>query len=200
MKKYLESCIEILDCENLTGFKKFADLLHGLINEVDKLISKNFSESDSDATDDDSLQNTVLDQLPNTKRRKTAVSKRTALVSALDSVQDSCVQALIKKIVLTLDSFFTQYLKHYTTVLWHEIVYFSNYGRIQKAFNPSTRLVIHSAITSPGHFLGTSDSFDITILYKLYLECGRLINLYDWFIAFKSVIDPESQLSERQVQ
>lgn len=31
---------------------------------------------------------------------------------------------------------------------------------------------------------------DICIAYKLHLECGKLINLYDWLQAFLSIVDP----------
>jgi origin recognition complex subunit 3 len=27
-----------------------------------------------------------------------------------------------------------------------------------------------------------------SILYKLHLECGRMINLHDWFVAFRTVL------------
>lgn len=31
---------------------------------------------------------------------------------------------------------------------------------------------------------------DICIAYKLHLECGKMINLYDWLQAFLSIVDP----------
>lgn len=31
---------------------------------------------------------------------------------------------------------------------------------------------------------------DICIAYKLYLEGGKMINLYDWLQAFLSIVDP----------
>lgn len=33
---------------------------------------------------------------------------------------------------------------------------------------------------------------DISIIYKLHLECGKMINLYDWLQAYLSIIDPIS--------
>ncbi|KAJ2551571.1 Origin recognition complex subunit 3, partial [Coemansia sp. RSA 1933] len=35
---------------------------------------------------------------------------------------------------------------------------------------------------------------DTSIAYRLHQECGRLINLYDWFSAFSSVVEKESLL------
>lgn len=31
---------------------------------------------------------------------------------------------------------------------------------------------------------------DLSIAYKLHLECGKLINLYDWLQAFLTIVDP----------
>lgn len=30
---------------------------------------------------------------------------------------------------------------------------------------------------------------DICIAYKLHLECGKMINLYDWLQAFLTIVD-----------
>ncbi|KAG0351985.1 hypothetical protein BG005_008536 [Podila minutissima] len=30
---------------------------------------------------------------------------------------------------------------------------------------------------------------DTCILYKLYVECGRMINMYDWFSAFGMILE-----------
>jgi origin recognition complex subunit 3 len=32
---------------------------------------------------------------------------------------------------------------------------------------------------------------DISIAYKLHLECGKMINLYDWLQSFLSIVDPQ---------
>lgn len=31
---------------------------------------------------------------------------------------------------------------------------------------------------------------DVCIVYQLHLECGRLINLFDWLCSFVAVVDP----------
>lgn len=33
---------------------------------------------------------------------------------------------------------------------------------------------------------------DISIAYKLLLECGQQVNIYDWLTAFKVIVDPDS--------
>lgn len=37
---------------------------------------------------------------------------------------------------------------------------------------------------------------DISILYKLHLEYGKLINLYDWLQSFLSIVDPDDSNEE----
>lgn len=39
---------------------------------------------------------------------------------------------------------------------------------------------------------------DISVAYKLHLECGRLINLYDWLQAFISVVGQEEEEDEEE--
>ena len=179
--------------------KEFKDTIELFTDSV-KGLDKFKDESESEEESEEIISNSVIDQIVIKKQRTTNVSRRTAIDSALDTVHVSQEQSLVKGIILKLCDFFSKYLGHYSSVLWNEIIYFNDFRRIQKAFNPSTRLAIHSAITNPGYFLETSEQFDITILHKLYLECGRLINMYDWFIAFKTMIDPNSCLSEQDAQ
>eukprot|EP00043_Microstomoeca_roanoka_P004953 m.52813 g.52813 ORF g.52813 m.52813 type:complete len:528 (+) comp12734_c1_seq6:754-2337(+) len=34
---------------------------------------------------------------------------------------------------------------------------------------------------------------DLSVAYRLHLECGRLINLHDWLMAFASIVEPEQE-------
>lgn len=187
------SCINCL-CED-SDFEKTRRIFQDLIGNLQTFKHPDISE-------DDVMPDEALDilKVSSIKQRQTIVSKKTALNAALDTVHETPQQKLVKGIIIALQDFFDQYLAHYSKVLWNEIIYFSNSVRIQKAFNPSTRLAIHSAIVNPGYFLDTTEAFDITILHKLYLECGRLINMYDWFVAFKTMIDPDSKLSDKDAQ
>lgn len=33
---------------------------------------------------------------------------------------------------------------------------------------------------------------DISIAYKLLLECGQQVNIFDWLQAFQMIVDPDS--------
>jgi origin recognition complex subunit 3 len=39
---------------------------------------------------------------------------------------------------------------------------------------------------------------DICIVYKLHLECGRLINMYDWLQAFLAIVNPSESGEEQR--
>jgi origin recognition complex subunit 3 len=41
---------------------------------------------------------------------------------------------------------------------------------------------------------------DSCVLYKLYQECGKLINLQDWYDAFRSIVDAEGERSSTELQ
>ncbi|MBN3294448.1 ORC3 protein, partial [Polypterus senegalus] len=81
----------------------------------------------------------------------------------------------------------------------HEVVYYSCSGTLRKHLNAAPRTAIQTALNNPYKYLPneslqsdggaiSSTAPDICIAYKLHLECGRLINLYDWLEAFATVV------------
>lgn len=84
-----------------------------------------------------------------------------------------------------------------------------------QSFTPQPRASIQTALGQAQHYINCSCCLskdvgsiqpteqDTSILYKLYLECGRMINLYDWFVAFGCVIEREKgnqKVDENEVQ
>jgi len=80
---------------------------------------------------------------------------------------------------------------------------------------PQPRASIQTALGQPEVYLnceccpaGTADTIlptqhDTCILYKLYVECGRMINLSDWFTAFGMILergldDETNELSDEE--
>ncbi|RUP49553.1 hypothetical protein BC936DRAFT_142251 [Jimgerdemannia flammicorona] len=105
----------------------------------------------------------------------------------------------------------------YTTLPFHEIVYYSNVKLHEKTFTAQPRAAIQTALAQPLHYLNcdccrdiatdalSATQHDTCILYKLYLECNRMINMYDWFVAFGVVLEREARgakgkIEEREVQ
>ncbi|KAI8974945.1 origin recognition complex subunit 3 N-terminus-domain-containing protein [Pilobolus umbonatus] len=109
-----------------------------------------------------------------------------------------------------------QYLRPFTDLPLHELVYYTNVRLHEKSFAAEQRASIQTALIQSEHYLNCSccnsekadqilpSEGDTSILYKLYLECGRMINLYDWFVAFGSIVQKEhrarKKLEEKEVQ
>jgi origin recognition complex subunit 3 len=83
----------------------------------------------------------------------------------------------------------------------HEVCYFNNSSSLRKHLSPAPRASLHIALTKPTFYLPSATSVsehsrlspnmpDVCIVYQLHLECGRLINLFDWLCSFVSVVDP----------
>ncbi|XP_064628742.1 origin recognition complex subunit 3-like isoform X2 [Lineus longissimus] len=105
---------------------------------------------------------------------------------------------------------FRQYLRCYKQFPLHEAVYYDAANEVKKHMNASPRAAIHTALSNPYFYLQndvlkqdtssvTPDLPDICIVYKLHLECGRLINLYDWLQAFIMIVTAtEEKASSRK--
>ncbi|XP_069008453.1 origin recognition complex subunit 3 isoform X2 [Embiotoca jacksoni] len=81
----------------------------------------------------------------------------------------------------------------------HEVCYYTSSAAVRRHLNAAPRTSIQTALSTPYYYLqndslktedGTVSNAapDICIAYKLHLECGRLINLYDWLEAYSTVV------------
>ncbi|XP_026482921.1 origin recognition complex subunit 3-like [Ctenocephalides felis] len=126
----------------------------------------------------------VLECVHPTKQRKTN--------SQYDAVKRSIIDFTIEC--------FSNYLHPPTTSLpLYELFIFTDHESVKQHIVGSPRATLHTALNSPSCYLQCSccatdvkDEIistmpDICIGYKLHLECGRLINLYDWLHAFRHV-------------
>ncbi|XP_067141152.1 origin recognition complex subunit 3 isoform X2 [Centruroides vittatus] len=87
----------------------------------------------------------------------------------------------------------------------HEVFYFDDVAAVERHMLPSPRAALQNALRHPHNYLQCSccklkdlDEVpsslpDICIAYKLHLECGRLINLYDWFQSFCMILQKKKQ-------
>lgn len=89
----------------------------------------------------------------------------------------------------SLLSTFTTYLIAPQEMPLHEAYYFDQVGSLRKHLSPAPRAALQTALSNPGYYLSgmgqegaglSSDMPDLCIMYQLHLECGKLINLYDW--------------------
>ncbi|XP_072546418.1 origin recognition complex subunit 3 [Salminus brasiliensis] len=80
----------------------------------------------------------------------------------------------------------------------NEVCYYSSSGVLRRHLNATPRTSIQTALSHPFYYLQNESlktdagavsnaAPDLCIVYKLHLECGRLINLYDWLEAYATV-------------
>jgi origin recognition complex subunit 3 len=109
-------------------------------------------------------------------------------------------------------SVFQQFLVPPTNLPFSEVFFFSNVASVKRHIVGTPRAAIHMALNNPRYYLececcklDKSSSIipslpDICIVYKLHLECGRLINMFDWLQAFLAIVNPnESGEEQREV-
>lgn len=91
----------------------------------------------------------------------------------------------------------------------YELFVFTDISTVRRNIIGAPRAALHMALNNPHFYLQCkccglkehsqllSTLPDISIIYKLHLECGRLINLYDWLQAFRSIVDSSEEDQEQ---
>uniref|UniRef100_A0A8C1U103 Origin recognition complex subunit 3 n=1 Tax=Cyprinus carpio TaxID=7962 RepID=A0A8C1U103_CYPCA len=108
-------------------------------------------------------------------------------------------EVLRSQVIEFIDSLVREYLTPAELQPLNEVCYYSSSGVLRQRLNVTPRTSIQAALSHPFYYLqneslktdaGTISSAapDLCIVYKLHLECGRLINLYDWLEAFLTVM------------
>ncbi|XP_067018831.1 origin recognition complex subunit 3-like isoform X2 [Acropora muricata] len=198
----LEKCIEILQCA-LTEpeSKRHCQELQESKTSIEKILHqfKNLEvlQEAQDQTSSSSHKGAL-----------SAVTNRFELQEQLMSAakqkrKDSPYDRLRKRTVDSLDEMFRKYLTCPRNLPLFEVLYYDNVQEIRKHLIGMPRVAIQTALSNPQYYLkckccqtdvGTvQDTLpDICIAYKLHLECGRLINLFDWLQAFSAVLEPQA--------
>uniref|UniRef100_A0A8C7CU50 Origin recognition complex subunit 3 n=1 Tax=Oncorhynchus kisutch TaxID=8019 RepID=A0A8C7CU50_ONCKI len=128
-------------------------------------------------------------------------SRRTKEMSQFEIFRDQALEFI--------DSLVRSHLAPPESQPLYEVCYYSSSAVLRRHLNATPRTSIQTALSNPYHYLKNEDlraedgtvsnaAPDICIVYKLHLECGRLINLYDWLEAYATVVsaaegkDPDS--------
>ncbi|KAL7287432.1 hypothetical protein TKK_0018541 [Trichogramma kaykai] len=95
---------------------------------------------------------------------------------------------------------FHVYLKSPSEVPLNEIFCYDDAKTIKDCVRGSMKGAIHTALTSPEEI---HEEFpnppDICVAYKLHLENRKMINMYDWLQAFRTIVDPkENEEDEKE--
>ncbi|XP_068249965.1 origin recognition complex subunit 3 [Palaemon carinicauda] len=120
-------------------------------------------------------------------------------------------EEVCSQLLKLLDTIFSEHLKPPSKMPLHEVLFFDSSTVVKRQLVGMTRGALTTALANPHHYLQCECCIldepsnivtslpDVSVAYKLHLECGRLINLFDWLQAFVSVIDPEAESSSRKI-
>ncbi|KAK6488421.1 origin recognition complex subunit 3 [Huso huso] len=199
----LRTCTEILKCA-----KKLGDAVEKLEEFIERFelldrcsaVVETGQEGEEELPPQKGLQKkTDLFQLQKSLlERESRRTKKLSKFELLRLAVLDCIDSIVKKHLLPPES---QPL--------HEVFYYSSAGTLRRHLNAAPRTAIQTALNNPYCYLQSealkseggaisNAAPDICIVYKLHLECGRLINLYDWLEAYATVVaaaegkDPDS--------
>ncbi|XP_062863227.1 origin recognition complex subunit 3 isoform X2 [Trichomycterus rosablanca] len=197
----LRKCADILKSGNTKKTRSALEQLEDYFikfEQLDNLSADNLDEEEATSqkdlqikTDLFQLQKTLLEM--ETRRSKKISPFEVLRNEALDVFDDLVRSHLIPPETQPL----------------YEVCYYSFSGVLRRHLNATPRTSIQTALNHPFYYLQNENlktdtgmvsnaAPDICIAYKLHLECGRLINLFDWLEAYATVAsaaegkDPDS--------
>ncbi|NXG56677.1 ORC3 protein, partial [Hemiprocne comata] len=190
LETMLQQCVEIFVSSPENEFDKTVKKLKEFLTQFQKLEDA-FQERDVSVPSQKELQKkTDLYHL-----QKTLLE----LKESRRSKKLTKFEMLRFEVVDYIDSLVRNYLVPADHKTLHEIVYFNTASVLREHLNAAPRIALHTALNNPYSYLKnqalksdggsiSNKAPDICIVYKLHLECGRLINLVDWLEAFSTVV------------
>ncbi|XP_027551433.1 origin recognition complex subunit 3 isoform X2 [Neopelma chrysocephalum] len=187
----LQQCMEILLSSSGKEFDKTVEKLKKFLTQFQNLEAEAFQEQDVSISSQKELQKkTDLYHLQKTllELKESRRSKKLTKFEMLRFEVVDFIDSLVRKYLVPAD--------HRTL---HEILYFNTAAVLRGHLNAAPRTALHTALNNPHWYLKnqalkcdggsiSNKAPDICIVYKLHLECGRLINLVDWLEAFSTVV------------
>uniref|UniRef100_A0A8C1FBA6 Origin recognition complex subunit 3 n=1 Tax=Cyprinus carpio carpio TaxID=630221 RepID=A0A8C1FBA6_CYPCA len=185
----LRKCAEILKSTKI--LQNVLQQLEDFIGRLEALegVSSEDSSGNGIISGKMEYQRTDLFQLQKTLLEKE--SRRTKRMNPFEVLRSQVIEFI--------DSLVREYLTPAELQPLNEVCYYNSSGVLRQRLNVTPRTSIQAALSHPFYYLqneslktdaGTISSAapDLCIVYKLHLECGRLINLYDWLEAFLTVM------------
>lgn len=187
----LRKCAEILKSASTKRMQNVLQQLEDFIGRLEALegVSSEDSSGNGIISGKMEYQRTDLFRLQKTLLEKE--SRRTKRMNPFEVLRSEVMEFI--------DSLVREYLTPAELQPLNEVCYYSSSGVLRQRLNVTPRTSIQTALSHPFFYLqneilktdnGTISSAapDLCIVYKLHLECGRLINLYDWLEAFVTVM------------
>ncbi|NXX88465.1 ORC3 protein, partial [Centropus bengalensis] len=187
----LQQCVEILVSSPGKEFDEAVEKLKEFLTQFHKLEEEAFQEWDVSVSSPKELQKkTDLYHLQKTLL-ELKESRRSKKLTKFEMLRFEVIEYI--------DSLVRNYLVPADHKTLHEIMYFNTASVLREHLNAAPRIALHTALNNPYSYLEnqalksdggsiSNKAPDICIVYKLHLECGRLINLSDWLEAFSTVV------------
>ncbi|XP_074660295.1 origin recognition complex subunit 3-like [Tubulanus polymorphus] len=197
----LKKCITRLEESDLPdeikqAYEELQNIVHKLENiedlaEVGKDINDIEEGNDISALPKKTDMSTLKQKLKEMHKKK----KKLTVYEQLRNDGIAFVENLVQK-----------HLVCYRNYTLYEAFYYDQSSIIKRHLAASPRASIHTGLGNPHYYLPNDELKcdgghialslpDICIVYKLHLECGRLINLYDWLQAFITIISGDEESS-----
>ncbi|NWX82707.1 ORC3 protein, partial [Nothoprocta pentlandii] len=186
----LQKCVEIFVSSSGKDFDKVVEKLKDFLAQFQKLEGACQEQGESISSQKELQKKTDLYHLQKSllELKESRRSKKLTKFEVLRFEVVDFIDSLVKNYLVPAD--------HQTL---HELVYFSRAGALREHLNAAPRVALHTALNNPGCYLKhqalrsdggslSNKAPDVCIVYKLHLECGRLINLVDWLEAFATVV------------
>ncbi|KAM4543237.1 origin recognition complex subunit 3 [Odontesthes bonariensis] len=201
----LQRCVDILQPVKSKKIKN-------ALVQLEELLAK-FKQLETAATEvASSVEDCVISPVKDLQKKTDLFQLQKTLLEMNESRRSkklSPFETLRNEALEFVDSLVKSHLPPPESQTLSEVCYYSSSATVRRHLNATPRTSIQAALSSPFYYLqndslkaedGTVSNAapDICIAYKLHLECGRLINLYDWLEAYATVvsaaegIDPDS--------
>ncbi|KAK5916875.1 hypothetical protein CgunFtcFv8_011814 [Champsocephalus gunnari] len=201
----LKKCAEILQHSKSKNMKSALLLLEAMLAKF-KQLDTVVAEPPPPA------EESITSPVKNLQKKMDLFQLQKALLEMNESRRSkklSPFEVLRNEALQFIDSLVQSHLSPPESQTLYEVCYYSSSATVRRHLNAAPRTSIQAALNSPFYYLQndrlksedgsvSNAAPDICIVYKLHLECGRLINLFDWLEAFATVVsaaegnDPDS--------
>uniref|UniRef100_A0A8C3ARJ1 Origin recognition complex subunit 3 n=1 Tax=Cyclopterus lumpus TaxID=8103 RepID=A0A8C3ARJ1_CYCLU len=186
-------------------------ILEDMLSKFKQLDSKSDSSTPYFAFTLGYVEDSITSPVKNLQKKTDLFQLQKTLLEMNESRRSkklSPFEALRNEALEFIDSLVKSHLSAPESQTLNEVCYYTSSATVRRHLNATPRTSIQAALNIPYYYLQndrlkTEDGIvsnaapDICIVYKLHLECGRLINLYDWLEAYSTVVsaaegnDPE---------
>ncbi|XP_074547777.1 origin recognition complex subunit 3 isoform X2 [Halichoeres trimaculatus] len=189
----LQRCLEILQLES----KK----LKNAQDRLEELLEK-FKQLDIAAETEPCVDECITSPVKNLGKKTDLFQLQKTLLEMNETRRSkklSPFELLRNEALEFVDNLVKSHLSPPESMTLYEVCYYTSSATVRRHLNATPRTSIQAALSSPYYYLQNNSlkaedgsvsnaAPDICIAYKLHLECGRLINLYDWLEAYATVV------------